>query len=109
MRISSKETLIRSLEAGKLVVHRKLPRSESLKDCMDRTIPYWTDTIVTDAIDAGKNVLIASSENAIRGLLMHLFNIPVANPNPNPNPNLNPNPNPNLYSCTSSTARWLGP
>ena len=78
MRISSKETLIRSLEAGKLVVHRKLPRSESLKDCMDRTIPYWTDTIVTDAIDAGKNVLIASSENAIRGLLMHLFNIPVA-------------------------------
>jgi len=78
VRVSSKETLIRSLEAGKLVVHRKLPRSESLKDCMDRTIPYWTDTIVTDAIDTGKNVLVASSENAIRGLLMHLFNIPVA-------------------------------
>ena len=54
---------------------------------MDRTIPYWTDTIVTDAIDAGKNVLIASSENAIRGLLMHLFNIPVARtltPSPRP-------------------------
>ena len=131
VRVSSKETLIRSLEAGKLVVgrrptrprrrhrvmggwgggdlersctpcthrltacilrsgaptssaprtsrvqvHRKLPRSESLKDCMDRTIPYWADTIVPDAIDDGKNVLVASSENAIRGLLMHLFNIP---------------------------------
>jgi len=76
VRISSKETLIRSLEAGKLMVHRKLPRSESLKDCMDRTIPYWSDTIVPNAIAAGKNVLVASSENAIRGLLMHLFNIP---------------------------------
>ena len=101
MRISSKETLIRSLEAGKLVVHRKLPRSESLKDCMDRTIPYWTDTIVTDAIDAGKNVLIASSENAIRGLLMHLFNIPVARtltPSPQREPlALNPNPIPKPY------------
>ena len=71
-------SLIRSLEAGKLCVHRKLPRSESLKDCMDRTIPYWANTIVPDAIASGKNVLIASSENAIRGLLMHLFNIPPA-------------------------------
>ena len=78
MRVSSKETLIRSLEAGKLCVHRKLPRSESLKDCMDRTIPYWANTIVPHAIASGKNVLIASSENAIRGLLMHLFNIPPA-------------------------------
>ena len=61
-----------------LQVHRKLPRSESLKCCMDRTIPYWANTIVPNAIDAGKNVLVASSENAIRGLLMHLFDIPPA-------------------------------
>ena len=52
-------------------LHRKLPRTESLKDCMDRTIPYWANTIVPDAIAAGKNVLVASSENAIRGLRMH--------------------------------------
>ena len=70
VRVSSKETLIRSLEAGKLVVHRKLPRSESLKDCMDRTIPYWTDTIVTDAIDAGTHALSNPS------------------PHPHPHPNL---------------------
>ena len=41
IRWSCKETLIRSLEAGKVRPHRKLPRSESLKNCMDRTIPYW--------------------------------------------------------------------
>jgi len=76
VRVSGKETLIRSLASGRLEVHRKLPRCESLKDCMDRTIPYWANTIVPDAIASGKNVLVASSENAIRGLLMHLFDIP---------------------------------
>jgi len=76
LRISLKETLIRSLESGRLTVHRKLPRTESLKDCMDRTIPYWVHSIEANAISAGKSVLIASSENAIRGLLMHLFDIP---------------------------------
>ena len=57
VRWSAKESLIRSLESGRVRLHRKLPRTESLKDCMDRTIPYWTDTIVTDAIDAGKTAL----------------------------------------------------
>ena len=44
---------------------------------MERTIPYWVNSIERDAIKEGKSVLIASSENAIRGLLMHLFDIPV--------------------------------
>jgi bisphosphoglycerate-dependent phosphoglycerate mutase len=35
------ETLIRSLEGRKLKLHRRLPKTESLKDCMDRTIPYF--------------------------------------------------------------------
>ncbi|KAL3913306.1 MAG: hypothetical protein SGPRY_008027 [Prymnesium sp.] len=76
VRVSLRETLIRSLERGRLCIHRKLPRSESLKDCMDRTIPYWIDAIERGAIAEGKSVLVASSENAIRGLLMHLFDIP---------------------------------
>ena len=37
---------------------------------------YFKDVIVPDSITPGKNVLIASSENAIRGLLMHLCDIP---------------------------------
>jgi 2,3-bisphosphoglycerate-dependent phosphoglycerate mutase len=43
---------------------------------MDRTVPFFTERIVPEAIDQGKRVLISSSENAIRGLLMHLCDIP---------------------------------
>ena len=76
VRWSAKESLIRSLESGSVSLHRKLPRTESLKDCMERTIPYWINNIEGMAIKQGKSVLVASSENAIRGLLMHLLDIP---------------------------------
>ena len=72
------QSLIRSLAHGRLERHPALPQTESLRDCMERTIPFFRDVIVPDALDRGKTVLIASSENAIRGLLMHLFNIPPA-------------------------------
>lgn len=75
MPISWFETCIRSLAHGKLEIHKKYPKAESLKDCMERTIPYFLNVIGPEA-NAGRNVLIASSENAIRGLLMHLCNIP---------------------------------
>ena len=45
VRYSVSETLIRSIEAKKLQIHRKYPKSESLKDCMDRTIPYFIQQI----------------------------------------------------------------
>lgn len=76
VRISLSETFIRSFESKKFSLHRKLPKSESLKDCMERTIPYFTEQIMPEAVEKGKRVLIASSENAIRGLLMHLCEIP---------------------------------
>ena len=76
VRISLSETFIRSFESRKFSLHRKLPKSESLKDCMERTIPYFTEQIMPEAVEKGKRVLIASSENAIRGLLMHLCEIP---------------------------------
>jgi len=74
--VSIWETLIRSLAHGKFELHRAFPKRESLKDCMDRTIPYFLNEIKPDSIDKGKTVLVASSENAIRGLLMHLCEIP---------------------------------
>ena len=76
LRYSVRESVIRSIEKGRPTLHRKLPKSESLKDCMQRTIPYFKERIQSDAIDQGKRVLISSSENAIRGLLMHLCEIP---------------------------------
>jgi hypothetical protein len=76
VRYSVRESIIRSIEKGKIQLHRKLPKSESLEDCMKRTIPFFTSRIVPEAIDQNKRVLISSSENAIRGLLMHLCDIP---------------------------------
>ena len=76
VRYSVTESVIRTIESGRLCLRRKLPKSESLKMCMDRTIPYFTERIVPEALDQGQRVLISSSENAIRGLLMHLCDIP---------------------------------
>ena len=70
IRYSVRESIIRSIEKGRPSLHRKLPKTESLEDCMQRTIPFFTERIVPDAINQGKRVLISSSENAIRGLLM---------------------------------------
>ncbi len=73
---SIRESLIRSIALGKPTLSRQFPKTESLQDCMRRTIPYLIHNIQPEAIDQGKRVLIASSENAIRGLLMHLCDIP---------------------------------
>tara|TARA_A100001015_G_scaffold283202_1_gene348288 strand:- start:263 stop:1051 length:789 start_codon:yes stop_codon:yes gene_type:complete len=75
-RISLKESFIRSLSAGRPEVHKKFPKTESLKDCMDRTIPFFKKQILEPAIKENTNVLITTHENAIRGLLMSLCDIP---------------------------------
>ena len=76
VRFSARESLVRSLAAGRPQLHRKLPKTESLHDCMQRTVPYWNDVIAPRSVARGRSVLISSSENAIRGLLMHLLHIP---------------------------------
>lgn len=74
--ISWRETINRSIEQRRVEIHRKFPKAESLKDCMDRSVPFYTERIRREAVDKGKRVLIASHENAIRGILMHLCEIP---------------------------------
>lgn len=76
IRISITDTICRSIENRKFSVHRKFPKSESLRDCMDRSIPYYTQNIIPEAVAKNKRVLIASHENAIRGILMELCEIP---------------------------------
>lgn len=76
IRISFTETFCRSIEDRKLSIHRKFPKCESLFDCMNRSIPFYTEKIVPEAVAKGKRVLITSHENAIRGILMHLCEIP---------------------------------
>ena len=61
VRYSVRESVIRSIEGGDIILQRKLPKSESLKDCMERTIPYFAERIIPDAVQQGKRVLISSS------------------------------------------------
>jgi 2,3-bisphosphoglycerate-dependent phosphoglycerate mutase len=52
-----------------------LPRSESLKDTLERVLPYWHEAIVPD-LKAGRRVLIAAHGNSIRALVKYLDDIP---------------------------------
>jgi 2,3-bisphosphoglycerate-dependent phosphoglycerate mutase len=51
-----------------------LPKAESLKDTVDRFLPYWQDVIVP-SIKKGEKVLIAAHGNSLRALVKHLDNM----------------------------------
>lgn len=51
------------------------PRTESLKDTLERVLPYWHETIVPD-LRAGKRILIAAHGNSMRALVKYLDKIP---------------------------------
>lgn len=48
-----------------------LPRTECLKDVIDRMLPYWKSDIVP-ALASGKVVLVAAHGNSLRALVKHL-------------------------------------
>ncbi|MCI2959607.1 phosphoglyceromutase [Agromyces atrinae] len=52
----------------------ELPRTECLKDVIDRMIPYWTSDIVPD-LESGKTVLVTAHGNSLRALVKHLDGI----------------------------------
>lgn len=76
VKISFFESAIRSLVERKIEIHRKFPKTESIKDCMERTIPYFRDVIVPTSVNKGKRVMISTSESTIRVLLSYLCDIP---------------------------------
>jgi 2,3-bisphosphoglycerate-dependent phosphoglycerate mutase len=51
-----------------------VPRTECLKDVVERLMPYWESEIVPD-LKAGKTVLIAAHGNSLRALVKHLDGI----------------------------------
>jgi 2,3-bisphosphoglycerate-dependent phosphoglycerate mutase len=53
----------------------ELPKTECLKDTVDRFLPYWHDTL-TSTIKTGKKVLIVAHGNSLRALVKYLDNIP---------------------------------
>src|SRR3954447_13400088 len=52
----------------------ELPRTECLKDVIERMLPYWESAIVPD-LEAGKVVLIAAHGNSLRAIVKHLDGI----------------------------------
>jgi 2,3-bisphosphoglycerate-dependent phosphoglycerate mutase len=47
------------------------PKTECLKDVLERALPYWYDQIVPD-LRSGKVVLIAAHGNSLRAIVKHL-------------------------------------
>jgi len=52
-----------------------LPRTECLKNVVERFLPYWNDDIVP-VLNDGKKVLICAHGNSLRALVKYLDNIP---------------------------------
>lgn len=69
--------------------HARFPRTECLKDTVERFVPYWETTIVPSVL-AGQRILIAAHGNSLRALIKYLdgisdsdivgLNIPTAQP-----------------------------
>ena len=55
----------------------ELPLTESLKDTVERFLPYWHETIAP-AIRSGKRVIIAAHGNSLRALVKYLDDVPVS-------------------------------
>ncbi|MFM9136413.1 MAG: phosphoglyceromutase [bacterium] len=49
-----------------------LPRSECLKDVVERLIPYWEDVVVAEGLRRGQTVLVTAHGNSLRALVKHL-------------------------------------
>ena len=52
----------------------EMPRTECLKDVVQRMLPYWDDEVVPD-LRAGRTVLLAAHGNSLRALVKHLDDI----------------------------------
>ncbi|WP_286737976.1 phosphoglyceromutase [Kocuria sp. UBA1838] len=51
-----------------------VPRTECLKDVLERFLPYWEEQIVPD-LKSGRTVLVAAHGNSLRALVKHLDGI----------------------------------
>jgi 2,3-bisphosphoglycerate-dependent phosphoglycerate mutase len=56
------------------MIKEQFPCAESLKDTLNRVLPYWNETIVPK-LGEGKNILISAHGNSIRALVKHFDNM----------------------------------
>lgn len=53
---------------------KELPRAESLKNTLNRVLPYWYETIAP-VLKSGRRAIISAHGNSLRALVKHLDNI----------------------------------
>ncbi|MBI5975969.1 2,3-diphosphoglycerate-dependent phosphoglycerate mutase [Staphylococcus canis] len=58
-----------------LLDRRIMPEGESLKDTLDRVIPFWNDAISQHLLD-GQTVLVSAHGNSLRALIKFLEDVP---------------------------------
>jgi 2,3-bisphosphoglycerate-dependent phosphoglycerate mutase len=58
----------------KKVPKENLPRTESLKDCIARAVPYWQNVILP-SLKENDSLLVVAHGNSLRGIIKHLKNI----------------------------------
>lgn len=58
-----------------LLDRRIMPESESLKDTLERVIPYWNDQLSQYLLD-GQTVLVSAHGNSLRALIKFLEGVP---------------------------------
>jgi 2,3-bisphosphoglycerate-dependent phosphoglycerate mutase len=51
-----------------------LPKNESMKDCVDRIVPFWYNTIARQILN-NKKVIIVAHKNSLRAMFSHLMKI----------------------------------
>ena len=63
------------LSIGRRCAGTPVPATESLKETIERVLPYW-DERIAPALRDGNRVLISAHGNSLRALVKHLSNIP---------------------------------
>lgn len=52
----------------------EIPRTESLENCIDRTLPYWK-SIIFPSLKQYDSIIVAAHGNSLRGVIKYLKNI----------------------------------
>lgn len=56
------------------IADAELPRTESLKECIARTLPYWT-AVIFPTLKKVDDLLVVAHGNSLRGVIKHLKGI----------------------------------
>ena len=73
--IADDDPLSQAATPGTRACRRRLrPRTECLKDVLERMLPYWYDAVVPD-LGHGRTVLVVAHGNSLRALVKHLDGI----------------------------------